>query len=328
MGEEDDEEIESNDINNDINEINNHNIDIENTNMNKHINNNGVPPQLSVPEYNFSLHMESYTAGTITHSALSRYPDMTTATAVSGTTDTTDTTDIGDSIHLDHTQMMSHRSQQKEFKMEDFPVFPSHNTHSIYQQNEWPVRYQSSNMPTSGFFHVTPPPPHVAFDEAALQLDAKHHLNIDMPVSNTSTDMRSPSTNGSPHSNNSNNSPNRTYSPGVSSVTTTLPCESVSSSAFSTPIKTAEKIGTVLSRKTATKNFNDKGNRSLSESPYVPPIFFLSSFYFSCIFLVFFLYFLSSSFYHPSIFHLSFFDFSSIFLRFFFYLPNIFLISS
>lgn len=237
-----------------INDINSTTINnVDNTEINKY-SNKGIAtnPLPSLPEYNFSLHMESCTAGVITRSTLNRIPLPADAA------DAVDVVDIGDSI--DCSQTMSFESHlQKEYKMEDFPVFPSHHTSSTYQhqQQGWPVRYQSSNMPTSGFFHVTPPPPHVAFDEAALELDARHHLNIDgeMPVTGSTAD-----TTDSFHSSNSINSPNSTDSRGVSSMNTTLPSESVSSSAFPTPMKTAESS---LSSKKTSKHLNDKGRPPL-----------------------------------------------------------------
>ena len=193
--------------------------------------------------------MESCTAGIITRSALNRFP--------AATTDAADVVDIRDSIGSSQTtSFQSH--QQREYKMEDFPVFPSHHTNSTYQhqQQGWPVRYQSSNMPTSGFFHVTPPPPHVAFDEAALELDARHHLNIDSDLAVTGTTA---DTIGSFHSSNSNsnsiNSPNSTDSRGD----TTLPSESASSSAFPTPMKTADNKEPSLSSKKISNRLNDKG---------------------------------------------------------------------
>ena len=236
-------------INNDINHASVNSTD--NTNINKYSNritaNNSLP---SSPEYNFSLHMESCTAGIITRSALNRFP--------APTADAADVVDIRDSIGSSQTMSFQSR-QQREYKMEDFPVFPSHHTNSTYQhqQQGWPVRYQSSNMPTSGFFHVTPPPPHVAFDEAALELDARHHLNIDSDLAVTGTTA---DTIDSFHSSNSNsiNSPNSTDSRGVSSMNTTLPSESASSSAFPTPMKTPENKEQSLSSKKISKRSNGR----------------------------------------------------------------------
>ena len=188
-----------------------------------------TPIKLSqFPDYHFSLHMEAYTAGVTTRSTISRLP----AVAVPG----------ADTITYSQTV-----NRQREFKMEDFPVFPTHHPQhpqGHFHQQEWPVRYQSSNMPTSAFFHVTPPPPHVAFDESSIQLDREHHLDMEMNVQSPqyncspgacsdATTPLSASTSPfpSPHSSPSPNSPPSAFS---------SPSPYCSPSTFPWPTKTEE----------------------------------------------------------------------------------------
>lgn len=123
-------------------------------------------------------------------------------------------TQLTPSEAISYSQALSQQQcPPKEYRMEDFPVFPTHHAQHLpshYQQQEWPVRYQSSNMPTSAFFHITPPPPHVAFDD--IPNDGEHRLDLDIstaPSSNNSPD-------GVP-------SPGAFFTPGTFPATIILP---------------------------------------------------------------------------------------------------------